>query len=98
MLREAAREHTETIRQGNLLMLLNGEPLRAIATGRDHVQLLIFNGCELEAELGPLQGVSRRQRMLRFASADAVDAAQVGAVARASVAQARRTQALPRAH
>ena len=92
-LRAVAPELAETIRQGNLLLSLNGEPLLAIAPAKNHVQLLVFNGSEVEESLGPLDGVGRRQRMVRFPSAQPVDTAHIEAVARASVEASRRQQA-----
>jgi hypothetical protein len=92
-IRACAPELAETVRQGNLLMSLNGEPVLAIAPGRGEVQLLVFNGSELEQELGSLEGVARRQRMVRFPSGIAVEATSVARVARASVEFARRHQA-----
>jgi len=91
-IRAVAPELAETIRQGNLLLSLNGEPLLAIAPAKNHVQLLVFNGSEVEESLGPLDGVGRRQRMVRFPSSQTVDAAQVEAIARASVEVSRRQQ------
>ena len=91
-IRGVAPELAETIRQGNLLLSLNGEPLLAIAPGRNQVQLLVFNGSDVEEALGPLEGVARRQRMVRFPSAQPIDAAHIGAVARASVDACRRQQ------
>jgi len=93
-IRAAVPELTETIRQGNLLLSLNGEPLLALAPARNQVQLLIFNGSDLEDSLGPLDGVGRRQRMVRFSSSLPVDAAQVETIARASLAAARKQQAV----
>jgi uncharacterized protein YdhG (YjbR/CyaY superfamily) len=93
-IRGVAPELAETIRQGNLLLSLNGEPLLAIAPAKNHVQLLVFNGSDVEESLGPLDGVGRRQRMVRFASSQPVDAAQVEAIARASVEVSRRQQSL----
>jgi hypothetical protein len=75
-------------------MSLNGEPLLAIAPGRNQVQLLIFNGSDVEELLGPLEGVARRQRMVKFPSHLPVDPLQVQAIARASAEIARRQQAL----
>jgi uncharacterized protein YdhG (YjbR/CyaY superfamily) len=92
-IRGVAPELAETIRQGNLLLSLNGEPLLAIAPAKNHVQLLVFNGSDVEESLGPLDGVGRRQRMVRFASSQPVDTAQIEAVARASVEASRRQQA-----
>ena len=92
-IRAAVPEFTEVIRQGNLLLSLNGEPVLAIAPGRDEVQLQVFNGVELEDELGPLEGVGRRQRALRFDAAHPVDADRVGRIARAGAGLARRHQA-----
>lgn len=88
-----APEMVETIRQGNLLLSVNGEPLLAIAPARNQVQLLVFNGSELESEIEGLEGVGRRQRMVRFRSGQPVDVAQVERIARASVEAARRAQA-----
>jgi hypothetical protein len=56
-IRATVADLTETVRQGNLLLSMNGEPLLAIAPARDHVNLLIFNGSDVEATLGPLDGV-----------------------------------------
>jgi hypothetical protein len=91
-IRAAVPELTETIRQGNLLLSLNGEPLLAIAPARNEVQLLIFNGSDLEDELGPLEGVGRRQRVVKFTSSEPVDVARVAQVAHASAAFSRRHQ------
>ena len=92
-IRATASDLTETVRQGNLLLSMNGEPLLAIAPGRAQVNLLIFNGSDVEATLGPLDGVGRRQRQVSFPSAAPVDVARVEAVARVSVEVARRQQA-----
>jgi hypothetical protein len=89
-IRAAVAELTETIRQGNLLLSMNGEPLLAIAPARNQVNLLVFNGSDLEAALGPLEGIGRRQRQLVFPSTGPVDLARVERVARASVEAARR--------
>jgi hypothetical protein len=93
-IRAASPDLSETIRQGNLLMLLNGEPLLAIAPARGQVQLLIFNGCDVEDVLGPLEGVARRQRVVKFPSQQDVDPARVTEIARASLDVARRQQAV----
>jgi hypothetical protein len=93
--RAAVADLTETVRQGNLLLSMNGEPLLAIAPGRGEVNLLVFNGTDVESTLGPLDGVGRRQRQLSFSSASPVDVARVRAVARASAEVARRHQGEP---
>ncbi len=92
-IRATVPELTETIRQGNLLLQLNGEPLLAIAPARGQVSLLVFNGSDVEATLGPLEGVARRQRMVTFAGSAPVDAARVELIARVSAEVARRQQA-----
>ena len=92
-IRATVADLTETIRQGNLLLSMNGEPLLAIAPARNQVNLLIFNGCDVEATLGPLEGVGRRQRQVGFASTQPVDIARVEQIARASADVARRQQA-----
>jgi hypothetical protein len=92
-IRATVADLTETVRQGNLLLSMNGEPLLAIAPARDHVNLLIFNGIDVEATLGPLDGVGRRQRQVAFPSASPVDTARVELVARISAEVARRHQA-----
>ena len=92
-IRAAVTELTETIRQGNLLLSMNGEPLLAIAPARNQVNLLIFNGADVEATLGPLEGVGRRQRQVVFPSTIPVDIARVEQVARVSAEVARRQQA-----
>ena len=92
-IRATVSDLTETVRQGNLLLSMNGEPLLAIAPARDHVNLLIFNGSDVEATLGPLDGVGRRQRQVGFPSANPVDIARVELVARVSAEVARRHQA-----
>ena len=91
--RAAAPELVETIRQGNLLLLVNGEPLLAIAPARGQVQLQVFNGNEIEAVLPFLEGVGRRQRVVRFRSGEPVDPARVTPVVTASLEAARRSQA-----
>lgn len=93
--RATVSDLTETVRQGNLLLSMNGEPLLAIAPGRGQVSLLVFNGSEVEATLGPLEGVGRRQRQLSFPSTSPVDLARVEAVARVSAELARRPQGDP---
>jgi hypothetical protein len=92
-IRATASDLTETIRQGNLLLSMNGEPVLAIAPARNQVNLLIFNGSEVEATLGPLEGAGRRQRLVAFASSGPVDVARVEQIARASAELARRQQA-----
>jgi hypothetical protein len=89
-IRATVSDLTETIRQGNLLLSMNGEPLLAIAPAPHQVNLLIFNGIDVETTLGPLEGVGRRQRQLSFPSAVPVDTARVERVARASAEAARR--------
>ncbi len=91
-IRATVTELTETIRQGNLLLSMNGEPLLAIAPARNQVHLLIFNGADIEATLGPLEGVARRQRHVVFPSTSPVDIARVELVARTSAEAARRQQ------
>jgi hypothetical protein len=92
-IRATVSDLTETVRQGNLLMSMNGEPLLAIAPARNQVNLLVFNGSDVEATLGPLDGVGRRQRQVAFPSAAPVDVARVEQVARVSAEVARRQQA-----
>ena len=96
--RATVADLTETVRQGNLLLSMNGEPLLAIAPGHGQVNLLVFNGIDVEAALGPLEGAGRRQRQLSFPSASPVDLARVEAIARVSAEVARRHQAEPGAH
>jgi hypothetical protein len=91
-IRATVTELTETIRQGNLLLSMNGEPLLAIAPARNQVHLLIFNGADVEATLGPLEGVARRQRHVVFPSTSPVDIARVELVARTSAEAARKQQ------
>ena len=91
-IRGTVADLTETIRQGNLLLSMNGEPLLAIAPARNQVNLLVFNGSDVEAMLGPLEGVGRRQRQVAFPSTDPVDVTRVEQVARVSAAVARRQQ------
>ena len=91
-IRATVADLTETVRQGNLLMSMNGEPLLAIAPARGQVNLLIFNGSDVEATLGPLEGVGRRQRQVSFPSASPVDVARVERVARVSAVVARKQQ------
>ena len=96
--RATVADLTETVRQGNLLLSMNGEPLLAIAPGRGQVNLLVFNGSDVEATLGPLDGVGRRQRQVSFPSSVPVDVARVEAVARVSAEVARRQQGDPDLH
>ena len=56
------------------------------------MSLLIFNGSDVEATLGPLEGVGRRQRQVSFPCSSPVDVARVEAVARVSAEMARRQQ------
>ena len=93
-IRATVSDLTETVRQGNLLLSMNGEPLLAIAPARNQVNLLIFNGSDLEDELGPLEGVGRRQRVIKFASGMAVEVSKVEQVARASAQACRRHQSV----
>ena len=92
-IRATVSELTETVRQGNLLLSMNGEPLLAIAPARNQVNLLIFNGSDVEATLGPLEGVGRRQRQVAFPCTVPVDTVRVATVARVSAEVARRQQA-----
>jgi hypothetical protein len=92
-IRATTPQLSETIRQGNLLLSLNGEPLLAIATAKAQVHLLVFNGSDVEETVGPMDGVGRRQRMVRYPSSQPVDTAQVEAIARASAEASRRQQA-----
>jgi hypothetical protein len=94
--RGIAPEMVETIRQGNLLLSISGEPLMAIAPARGQVQLLVFNGCDIDASVDGLEGVGRRQRLARFRSGEPVDVAYVERIVRASVEAARRAQAIAR--
>jgi len=93
LIRGIAPEMVETIRQGNLLLSINGEPLLAISPARGQVQLLVFNGSDIDADVPGLEGVGRRQRMVRLRSAEPVDIALVERVVRASVDIARRPHA-----
>ena len=93
-IRATVSDLNETIRQGNLLMSMNGEPLLAIAPARNQVHLLIFNGSDLEDELGPMEGVGRRQRVVKFPSGVPVETSTVERVARASAEFCRRHQAV----
>ena len=93
-IRACVSDLTETIRQGNLLMSMNGEPLLAIAPARNQVNLLVFNGSDVEATLGPLEGVGRRQRVVKFPSGVPVETSMVERVARASADFCRRHQAV----
>ena len=97
-IRATASELTETVRQGNLLLSMNGEPLLAISPARNQVNLLIFNGSDVEVTLGPLEGVGRRQRQVVFPSTAPVDIARVEQVARASAEAARKHAASSHQH
>ena len=89
-IRAATGELAESVRQGNLLLALDGEPLLAIAPARNQVHLIVFNGSDVESSLGPLEGVGRRQRQLAFPCSQPVDVAWVERVARTSAEAARR--------
>lgn len=91
-IRATVADLTETVRQGNLLLSMNGEPLLGIAPARNQVNLLVFNGADVEARLGPLEGVGRRQRQVAFPSGSPVDVARVEQVARVAAELARRHQ------
>ena len=97
-IRATVTDLAESIRQGNLLLSMNGEPLLAIAPARSQVNLLIFNGSDIEATLGPLEGVGRRQRQVVFPSTAPVDIARVEQVARASAEAARKHAASSHQH
>jgi len=97
-IRATVTDLAESIRQGNLLLSMNGEPLLAIAPARSQVNLLIFNGADIEATLGPLEGVGRRQRQVVFPSTAPVDIARVEQVARASAEAARKHAASSHQH
>ena len=58
------------------------------------MHLLIFNGSDIEDELGPLEGVGRRQRVVKFNSGVPVDSSRVEQIARASAEFCRRHQAV----
>ena len=92
IIRGIAPEMVETIRQGNLLMSVGGEPLLAIAPARGQVQLLVFNGSDVDVDVPGLEGVGRRQRMVRLRSAEPVDAEAIARIVRASLEAARRMQ------
>jgi hypothetical protein len=92
-IRAAVVDLSETIRQGNLMLSLNGEPLLAISPVRGQVNLLIYNGSDIEPDHGPLRDAGRRQRLLAFENAASVDIDRVERIALASAAVARRRQA-----
>lgn len=83
-------ELAETIKWGNLVYLLDGAAVLAIAPHKAHVNLQIFHGSELPPGLGPLEGAGRGPRHLRCRLNQPVDPVQVEMLVAAAVAMARR--------
>lgn len=94
--REAAPELGEAVRWGQLVFLFDGTPLLAIAPHRAHVNLQVFNGHLLPANLVPLEGGGRGARSFKCRLHQPVDAVPVQMLVAASLAQAVRDAELRR--
>jgi hypothetical protein len=88
--RVAEPELVETIKWGNLVYMLDGVAVLAIAPHKAHVNLQIFHGSELPPGLGPLEGAGRGSRNLRCRLHQTIDPVQVEMLVAAAVAMARR--------
>ena len=88
--RAAEPELAETIKWGNLVYMLDGAAVLAIAPHKSHVNLQVFHGSELPPGLGPLEGAGRGPRSLRCRLNQPVDPVQVEMLAAAAVTMARR--------
>lgn len=88
--RAAEPELAETIKWGNLVYMLDGAAVLAIAPHKGHVNLQIFHGSELPAGVGPLEGAGRGSRSLRCRLNQPVDPVQVEMLVAAAMAVARR--------
>jgi len=93
--RAAAPELAESVKWGNLVYLLDGLVVLAIAPFKAHVNLQVFNGAQLPPGSLPLEGTGRGPRHLRCKLNQPVDLVQVEMLVSASVALAQR-QALER--
>lgn len=88
--RASEPELAEAIKWGNLVYLLDGAAVLAIAPHKAHVNLQIFHGSELPPGLGPLEGAGRGPRSLRCRLNQPIDPVQVEMLVAAAVAMARR--------
>lgn len=93
--RAAAPELVESVKWGNLVYLLDGTVVLAIAPFKAHVNLQVFNGAQLPPGTVSLEGSGRGPRHLRCKLNQPVDPVQVEMLVSASVALAQR-QALER--
>lgn len=89
----AEPELGESIKWGNLVFLLDGLAVLAIAPHKSHVNLQLFHGSELPAGLGLLEGAGWGSRSLRCRLNQPVDAVQVEMLVAATVAWARQQAA-----
>lgn len=94
--RDAEPALSEIVRWGQLVFVWAGSPLLAIAPHRGHVNLQIFNGHLLPADLGPLEGSGRGARSYKCRLNQPVDVVQVQMLVAASVARAPRDDIPPR--
>jgi hypothetical protein len=86
--REAEPALNEIVRWGQLVFVWAGVPLLAIAPHRGHVNLQIFNGHLLPADLAPLEGSGRGARSYKCRLSQPVDVVLVQMLVAASVARA----------
>src|SRR5262245_50993998 len=75
--RDAAPDLAEIIRWGQLVFTWAGTPVMAIAPHRGHVNLQLFNGHLLPADLVPLEGSGRGARSFKCRLNEEVDVVQV---------------------
>jgi hypothetical protein len=94
IVRAAEPELVETIKWGNLVFMLDGAAVLAIAPHKAHVNLQLFNGSELPPGLGLLEGAGRGTRSLRCRLQQPVDPVQVEMLVAACVSLAHRQAAL----
>lgn len=73
----------QAIKWGNLVFMREGMNAMAIVSHRSHVNLQVFNGQLLAAQYPQLEGTGKGLRHLKLRCGQPVDAALVGALARA---------------
>lgn len=89
-IRSAVPDITESVKWGNLVFGVDDMLVLAIVPHKAHVNLQVFNGSQLPADLAPLDGVGRGSRSLRCRLNQPIDGIQVQMLVSASVALARR--------
>lgn len=79
----------ESLKWGNLVFALEGQPLLALAPHKGCLHLQFFQGSRLPASLGPLEPGGRESRSLKLRHDQIIDRARIQALVRAAVALAR---------